>query len=117
MIRLDGYYIFKPVLFQERKEFKPWYSLVAYYFNENKEVLIARKWLEKNTIEQFTKDDFMNKESVYKYEVNEDEFILKRAITSDWVEKFYYDRISNEELINRQTKEIIKFVPWDDYEK
>lgn len=141
MIRLDGYYVFKPILFQERKEWEPWYSIQAYLFQENNIVVTTQRWTkDKNNTSFFNIKDFKEGDNTYNYILKGNELCLIREATTKWVsklyfdkisdqdfrhketgeiikiipkeEKFYYDRISNEEFVSRQTGDIIKFVPW-----
>jgi len=113
MIRFDGYYIYEPILYQERKEFLPDYLNTAYFFKNDGYVNIINKWCKTKNDMIFTKEDFLSKDSLIKcVYINNKYFYLHKYIDKPWEEKFYYDRISDKEFVERQTGKLIKFIPW-----
>lgn len=112
MIRFDGYYKTKPSLYQERKEWDPDYSTTAYLFQDNNIVISAQKWTKGENDVDFNMEDFEEENGRYDYTLRNNELCLKEEITPEWESKFYYDRVSDEEFVSRQTGEHIKFVPW-----
>jgi|TARA_B100000378_G_scaffold45246_1_gene33856 hypothetical protein len=91
MIRFNGYYVHEPVLFQERKEFPKEFYIEAFLF---------------------TKNDFFSRNILYQYFLNENSFYYVKFKDKPIEAKFYYDKISDEEFVSRQTGKKLKFVPW-----
>ncbi len=116
MIRFDGYYVYEPVFYQERKEIQPYYSIIGYYFQSNGLVTKARKWSKNKNDITFLKNEFDVESNSEQFEINSKELYILSYKGQPWEEKFYYDRISDEEFISRQTGKSIKFVPWKESE-
>jgi ribosomal 30S subunit maturation factor RimM len=113
MIRHDGYYAFEPTLFQERKEFSPDYLTKAYLFQDNGFVTMVSKWSKNKNNISFLKKEFDVKNNSEQFKINNKELYILSYERQPWEEKFYYDRISDEEFVNRQTGKPIKFIPWE----
>ncbi|MDD3721654.1 MAG: hypothetical protein PHW92_04075 [Lutibacter sp.] len=113
MIRFDGYYIFEPVLFQERKEWTPDYSIRALMFQDNGIVTTAQKWTKKDKDTVFNIKDFDIRSNSEKFGMTDRGFFILSNEGKQWEERFYYDIISDERFISRQTGETIRFIPWN----
>lgn len=119
MIRFDGYYVFEPFPYLDKKEENIIeYNTKAFLFQDDGFVNITSKWTRDNVGIFFTKEDFLSKDSLVKYIYKKNEyFYLHESIGKPWESKFYYDEISDEEFASRQTGRVLKFVPWDDHGK
>lgn len=114
MIRFDGYYIFEPTLFQERKEMKPWYLIEAYLFLKNGKLIITNKFEENKDCSTFDIEDFTNKNE-HCYYINKNElYYVNRCQKGGY--KFYHDIISPQKIVYRDSGKILKFVPWKESE-
>ncbi len=111
MIRFDGYYIFKPDLFQERIEWDPQYFFKAYMFLENGKMIISTKLIEDENSPVFSLEDFQNDNSSHCYFINNNEMYYLYKCEKDGY-KFYHDIISDREIVYRESGDKIKFTPW-----
>ncbi|ARV05252.1 hypothetical protein BTO04_00445 [Polaribacter sp. SA4-10] len=111
MIRFDGYYIFEPVLYQERKEHPPNYLNMAYSFNKNGIVRYTNKWSTEKSEILFTEKDFNDNSDKNCYKINGQEiYFIDNCKKNEY--KFFYDIISENEIKYRESGDIMKFVPW-----
>jgi len=113
MIRFDGYYAFKPILYQERIELSPDYLNMGLLFKKNGDVINTVKWSQSKEMIFFKKNNFEAVNFYGKFNVNKDELYILSYKGEPWEEKFYYDIVSEKRLINRQTGELLEFIPWD----
>ncbi len=114
MIRLDGYYSFKTFPFLDKKEEKIIdYSKRAFLFHSNNLVSSVQKWTKSKNDTKFNIEDFDLLNNSEKYRITSKGFYILSYEGQPWETKFYYDKISDEEFISRQTGETIKFVPWE----
>lgn len=112
MIRLDGYYIYEPILYKERTEHTSNYLNMAYLFKKNGFVIKINKWSNEEENLLFKKDDFDKDFGEYRYEINENEMYLTDKRENNGY-KFYYDIISKDKIKYRETGQIMKFIPWE----
>tara|TARA_B100000378_G_scaffold45246_1_gene33857 strand:+ start:966 stop:1310 length:345 start_codon:yes stop_codon:yes gene_type:complete len=110
MIRHDGYYVFKPTLFEPREGLTNNYYVSAYCFYNSKVRSVSKYTKDRKDI-FFKKEDFNEDFVEHCYQINEDEiyFIYKCEKNGD---KFYYDRITDKKIKSRRTGQIMKFIPW-----
>lgn len=114
MIRFDGYYISEPTSYKERKEFSPDYLTTAFLFQNNGYVNMKSKWSKNSNDVIFTEQDFLSDVSLVKYVFDSINcFYLHKHIGKPWEGKFYYDIISEKEIVSRQNGKSIKFVSWN----
>lgn len=111
MIRFDGYYIYEPILYQERDGHPPNYLNMAYSFKKNAFVRKINKWSAKNKNLLFIKEDFNRDFGEYHYKINKNEMYFVDKREKDGF-KSYYDIISEMEIKHRETGDIMKFIPW-----
>ena len=110
MIRFDGYYISRPVLWEKRRdEEKDWFYIKALLFLKNGEIIITSKYVGDKNDDKFLKKEFIEGSS-YKYYCNGDEFF----IVDKEGYRFYRKIISPEKIVYRDSDEIMKFVPWEE---
>jgi len=116
MIQFDGYYVLEPFPFLDKKEeHVVEYLVEAFLFQNDGYVNIINKWSKNKNRITFNKKDFISKDSLVKYGNEKDGGVyLHKHIGKPWEEKFYYDKISDEEFASRQTGKVLKFVPWED---
>ena len=118
MMKFNGYYIFEPFPFLDKKEEKIIdFSAQAFLFQDNGIVISSQKWVKDENDADFSIEDFKEENGKYNYTLKDNELCLIKYVTPEWESKFYYNKISDEEFINRQTGKSIKFVPWkkDEY--
>lgn len=112
MVRFNGYYIYEPVLHQEREDFEPWYFVKAYLFYKNGTSRAANKFIKNQENNPFSISDFKDENSLYNFYFTDKEICLKENEGQQWEASFYYDKISENEFKDRQTGKLIKFIPW-----
>ena len=111
MIRFDGYYSFEPILYQERKEWKPNYLNIAFLFTREGSLKEITKWSKSSKRLTFTKEDFHKNSDRICYKIDKKEIYYINDCKKDGY-KFYLDIISPEVLKYRGDERIMKFVPW-----
>ncbi len=117
MIRFDGYYVYEPLPFLDKKEENiVEFSIKAFLFCNDGRVISAQKWTNDENGTDFSIENFKEENGINHYTIENNELCLKREVTSDWISNIYFDRISDKEFVNRQTGRFIKFVPWKESE-
>jgi hypothetical protein len=111
MIRFDGYYVYEARLFQERMEWEPWYLFKAFLFLNNGKLVVTTKYSRQKTSIIFDRDDFKADNSTHCY-YTEGELLYYVYKCEKNGDRFYFDKISDEELIDRQTGKSMKFFRW-----
>lgn len=119
MIKLstEGYYVEEEAtIFQERKEWNPGYNVYAMIFLENGEVYTSGKLTDYKPDFHFKKTDFKETNTPFLYNINtpKELYCMYKYEDGKKGDKFYYDIISKEKIIYRETGKILKFVKWDD---
>jgi len=112
MVKFNGYYVYEPVLHQERENWEPWFFVKAYLFYENGNSRAANKFIKSQEDIYFSISDFKDENSFYNYYLTNIGICLKENEGQEWEASFYYDKISENQFKDRQTGEDIKFVPW-----
>ncbi|NCP06078.1 MAG: hypothetical protein GW839_07530 [Flavobacteriales bacterium] len=111
MIRFDGYYLYKPVLYQERKEHKPSYLNMAYLFKDDGTVIYTNKWSTKKDELLFTQEEFDRSSNKNCYEINGNKInIIDKCEKGGY--EFHHDVISEMEIKDIDSGNIMRFVPW-----
>ncbi|MFY0629861.1 MAG: hypothetical protein JXR05_05730 [Flavobacteriaceae bacterium] len=114
MILFNGYYVYEPELFQERKEQQPYYFIKAITFNSKNKFSFASKYSKNLKDIFFKKSEFkFENQNNSEYLFTDKEICLHQDIGEAWEGKFYYDKISDEKFVSRQTGKMIKFISWE----
>jgi len=108
MIRFDGYYAYEPSPYQERKEWSPDYLTLVYLFSFEGNVTQTSQWSKNQE-----RKDFSTKVNFDEFFINEKELCILRYVNQPWKTSFYFDRISKNEFKDKQTGELVKFIPWE----
>lgn len=116
MIRFDGYYIYEPVLYQEREQHQPNYLNMAYLFKNNGVLIYTNKWSTKKESLLFSREDFDKSPDISCYKINNKEIYYINNCEKNGY-KFYLDLISDNEIRYRESGKIMRFVPWSKDEK
>jgi hypothetical protein len=111
MIKFDGYYIYEPVLYQERKDWEAQYFFKAYLFLENGKMIISTKLIGEKNRPVFSLEDFQNDNSIHCYFISNNEMYYVYKCEKNGY-KFYHDIISEKEIKYRDSGDIMEFIPW-----
>ena len=89
MMKIDGYYMTGPILFDERKDpNNKWYAFLAYWFLEDGTYLKAVKFSKDENSVKFIRSDFEKMNSAL-YEFKNGQLIFHLNKGKPWEEKKY----------------------------
>lgn len=113
MIKYHGYYLTKPKIYQERKNYSPVFYISAYMFLNDSEVLYINNYIKSKDDAKFQKSDFQ-KSDLFNFEILENEICIYRYITPDWKSDFFLEFVSENIIRFKDSKEKLFFVDWND---